>query len=146
MTMTPSVPESHRDIMQEFQAVVSTIRHKDGRISTNPIVFEWDGEHVRFSTLKERVKYHNLVANPQITFCVTSSQDPTRYVEIRGRAELSDDPTGAFQLASWQRMTGQDEFNFDPPDAERVTVKIIAEQISTPSLYGGQLAEFTPDS
>lgn len=136
----PTIPASHLDIMKEFQGVVSTIRHSDGRISSNPVVFDWDGEHIRFSTLKQRMKYPNLLANPNVTFCITSSQDPTRYVEVRGKAELVDDPGGKFQLGMWQRMTGKKEFNLDPPGAERVTVKIIAEQISTPLLYGGKLS------
>jgi PPOX class probable F420-dependent enzyme len=147
MAVFTSVPETHLDILkQEVQGVVSTVRHSDGRISTNPIAFDWDGEQLRFSTLKQRVKYHNLVADPRITVCVTSSQDPTRYVEIRGRAELQDDPLGAFQLALWQRMTGEQEFNFDPPGAQRVTVTIVAEQVSAPSLYAGQLSDFTPQA
>jgi len=140
-TNLPTVPESHLDIMQEFQATISTLRAKDGLISTNPIVFDYDGTYVRFSTLKARVKYQNLKADPRITFCVVSSKDMTRYVEIRGKAQLEDDPTGAFQLKLWQRMTGLDTFDLDPEGAERVTVTIIPEQISTPLLYGGQLGK-----
>lgn len=135
------VPESHLAIMQQFQGMVTTIRHNDQLLSTNPVVFEYDGDHVRFSTLKARLKYKNLLADSRITFCVVDDKDMTRYVEIRGRAELIDDPTGAFQLKLWQRMTGLDSFELDPEGAERVTVKIIAEQVSTPLLYGGQLSK-----
>lgn len=142
MSTAPKIPESHLDLMQELQAVVSTIRHSDGRISTNPVGFNWDGEKLRFSTLKQRVKYRNLLANPSITFCVTSSKDPTRYLEIRGRAELADDPGGAWQLAIWQQVTGLEEFGLDEPGSERVIVTIIPEQISAPLLYGGKLAGF----
>ena len=136
----PTIPESHLDIMAGFQAVVSTIRHSDGLISTTPISFDWDGEFVRFSTLKSRVKYKNLLSNPQITLCIVSPKDFTRYIEIRGSAEMTDDPGGQFNRAIFQRLTGMDEFPYDEPDAERVTVKIIPEQISTPLLYGGRLA------
>lgn len=136
----PTIPASHLDIMEGFQATVSTVRHRDGLISTTPVTFDWDGEFVRFSTLKSRVKYKNLLANPQITLCIVSPEDFTRYIEIRGTAELSDDPGGQFNLAIFQRLTGMDEFPYDEPGAERVTVKIIPSQISTPSLYGGQLA------
>jgi hypothetical protein len=38
-------------------ATVSTITHKDGLISTDPVGFDWDGGYVRLSTLKSRVKY-----------------------------------------------------------------------------------------
>jgi PPOX class probable F420-dependent enzyme len=146
MSTTTTIPESHLDIVeQEFLAMVSSIRHQDGLISTNPVSIEWDGEYVRFSTLKQRVKYKNLLANPQITLCITSSKDTTRYIEIRGKAELTDDPQGAFQQAMWKRFTGEDQFPYDPPGAERVIVKIIPLQVSTPSLYGGQLKSYTPE-
>ena len=142
--MSAEIPASHLDILEkEFMATVSTIRHKDGRISTNPISFDWDGEYLRFSTLKQRVKYRNLLADPQITVCVLSSENTTRYIEIRGRAVLEDDPEGAFQQAFWKKMTGEDEFRFDPPGAERVIVTVLAEQVSTPSLYGGKLEEYS---
>lgn len=146
MTKQATIPETHLDILQERLGVVSTLRHSDGRVSTNPVSFEWDGEHIRFSTLKQRVKYRNLLANPQLTFCVISSKDPTRYLEIRGRAQLQDDPGGAFQLAMWQRMTGEAEFTYDPPGSERVIVTLVAEQVSAPLLYGGQMSRFAPGS
>lgn len=146
MSATVTIPESHLDIVeQEFLAMVSSIRHQDGLISTNPVSIEWDGEFVRFSTLKQRVKYKNLLANPQITLCITSSKDTTRYIEIRGNAELADDPESAFQKAMWKRFTGEDEFPYDPPGAERVIVKIVPLQISTPNLYGGQLKTYAPE-
>jgi PPOX class probable F420-dependent enzyme len=136
----PVIPESHLNIMEGFQATVSTVRHRDGLISTTPVSFDWDGEFVRFSTLKSRVKYNNLLANSQITLCIISPSDFTRYIEIRGLAELTDDPGGEFNLEIFKRLTGMEEFPYDEPDAQRVTVKIIPSQISTPSLYGGQLS------
>jgi len=140
------IPASHLDIVeQEYLAMVSTIRHQDGLISTNPVSIDWDGEFVRFSTLKQRVKYKNLLASPQITLCITSSKDSTRYIEIRGTAELMDDPGGAFQRVMWKRFTGEDEFPYDPPGAERVIVKIVPLQVSTPTLYGGRMTTYTPE-
>ncbi len=134
-----AVPESHRNILETaVQGMMSTIRHADGLVSTNPVGFDWDGEYVRISTLKSRVKYANLRANPQITFCVVDPLAPTRYIEIRGHAELIDDPGGELNRQIYRRHTGQ-EFDLDAPDAERVIVKIIPSQVSAPTLYGGKL-------
>ncbi len=59
------IPEAHREILAANQlGVVSTIRHRDGLISSNPVTYSWDGECVRFSTIKGRMKYANLLANP----------------------------------------------------------------------------------
>jgi hypothetical protein len=60
------IPDTHVGILDTaLLATVSTISHKDGLISTNPVAFDWDGEYLRLSTLKSRVKYRNLLANPQ---------------------------------------------------------------------------------
>lgn len=134
------VPESHLDILRNaHQGILSTIRHSDGLISSNPVAFDWDGEFVRVSTLKERVKYRNLLSNPQVTICIVDPRDPTRYVEIRGTAELIDDPEATLNRAIFRRFMGQ-EFDLDPPGAERVIIKIVPLQVSAPTLYGAKLA------
>jgi len=134
-----TIPESHIGILETAKlALVSTIRHKDGLISTNPVGFDWDGEFVRISTLKARVKYNNLVANPQITFCVVDPVMPTRYIEIRGQAEISEDPDSTL-AKKLMGQEGEGKFALDDDGAERVIVKIVPLQVSTPKLYGGVL-------
>lgn len=47
------IPDTHVGILKTaLLATVSTISHRDGLISTNPVGFDWDGEHVRLSTLQ----------------------------------------------------------------------------------------------
>src|SRR5207249_4615787 len=83
------IPEASRAILKANSlGILTTIRHKDGRISSNPVGYVWDGESVRISTLASRMKYANLVANPTVTFCVVDRDDHTRYVELRGHATL----------------------------------------------------------
>ena len=104
MSVSKTVPASHVDILEnEIMGMISTHRHKDGMISTNPVTFDWDGEYVRFSTLKERMKYRNMLENSQVTFCVMSSQVATRYVEIRGHAELEEDPSGGLPAGALEK-------------------------------------------
>lgn len=138
--MPTTIPESHLDILENgFSAMVTTIRHKDGLPSTNPVSFDWDGQFVRFSTLKQRVKYHNLLKNPLLTMCILDPKDITRYVEIRGSAQIEDDLGGEWNKAIYRRLMGE-EFTLDAPDAERVIVTLIPQQVSAPLLYGGKLA------
>ena len=61
---------------------LSTLRHTDGRISTNPVSYRWNGAEIEISTLKERMKYKNMVADPRATLCVVSPRDPMHYVEL----------------------------------------------------------------
>ncbi len=135
------IPQSHQDILSGHKAVVSTIRHQDGMLATHPVSFEWDGEHIRFSTLKQRHKYLNLLHNPKLSICLLCHDDFTRYIEIRGHAVLQDDPDKTHFLSVWKRQTGLDTFDYDPPGAQRVSVTVIPEQVSTPTLYGGRLSQ-----
>ncbi len=133
------IPDTHVGILQTaVLAMMSTISRNDGLISTNPVAFDWDGEYVRLSTLKSRLKYRNLVANPQITFCAVDPRAPTRYIEIRGYAHISDDPERALSRKLTARMSGK-ELDLDEPGAERVIIKIIPTHVSTPTIYGGSL-------
>ena len=131
------IPKSHIGILENaLLALVSTISSSDGLISTNPVGFDWDGHYVRVSTLKSRLKYRNLLSNAQITFCAVDPAMGTRYIEIRGYADISDDPenTLAKKIAgdAWTP-------EMDGPGAERVIIKIVPTKVSTPTLYDGQL-------
>jgi PPOX class probable F420-dependent enzyme len=131
------IPQSHVGILENaLLATVSTISCRDGLISTNPVGFDWDGNYVRVSTLKSRLKYRNLLSNPQITFCAVDPAMGTRYIEIRGYAEISDDPEKELaQKIAGDAWTPQ----MDGPGAERVIIKIVPTRVSAPTLYGGQL-------
>jgi PPOX class probable F420-dependent enzyme len=135
------IPDTHVGILETaLLATVSTISHRDGLISSNPVGFDWDGEHIRLSTLKSRLKYRNLVANPQITLCVVDPKVPTRYLEIRGFAELIDDPEATLSRKLFGRMTGEEmPPDLDPPGDMRAIIKIVPTKVSAPDLYGGRL-------
>lgn len=137
------IPEEHAKILAaNANGLISTIRHKDGLISTNPVGYVWDGESVRISTLKSRMKYKNLAANPTITFCVVHAADFTRYVELRGTASLEDDPERAFLQRQFRENSGGAEApaDLDPAGSERAIVRIHPVQSSMPLLYGGRFS------
>lgn len=123
---------------------LSTLRHRDGRVSTNPVGYRWNGSEIEISTLKGRMKYRNMVADPRATLCVISPQDPMHYVEIRGRVRLVDDPDRALFKAHFRATSGGNEppEGMDAPDAERAMIYLTPEQVSSPELYGGQFDNF----
>lgn len=131
----------HEDILNStFIALLSTLRHTDGRISTNPVSFIWNGEEIEISTLKSRMKYKNLVANPGATVCVVSPSNHMHYVEIRGTVRIEEDSDRSYVRRQFRQLSGQDmPEDMDPPDAERVVLYLRPEQVSSPVLYGGSL-------
>lgn len=138
------IPEAARQLLEENSlGIMTTIRHSDGRMSSNPVGYVWTGEALGVSTLKSRMKYRNLLSNPMITLCVIANDDLTRYVEIRGHATLEDDEDRSFLRRQFIRQSGGDEppDDMDPPGAERVTIWIHPEQVSSPVLYGGRFGK-----
>lgn len=141
LSLKTAIPDSHKSIMETaIVAMLSTIRHRDGMISTTPMGFDWDGETLRFSTLKGRIKYRNIQHDPRIAVCIVDPTNITRYIEIRGVAELQDDPGGNLNKRMFKRQTGK-EFDLDEPGAERVIVTVVPYKVSTPLLYGGKLED-----
>lgn len=126
------IPESHYDILESCcSPVVCTVR-ADGLLSANPVSIIWDGEFVRFSTLKDRMKYRNLQADPRMTLCAVHPENELHYIEIRGRAEMAEDLDRSFVNAIAKKYMGMDTFPFDLPGAQRITVSLRPEQISIP--------------
>jgi PPOX class probable F420-dependent enzyme len=141
MPDTIAIPEHNHALLEQVHVgVLTTIRAKDGLLSSNPVGFVWDGQQIRISTLKSRLKYRNLVADDRVAFCVVSKTNVMDYVEIRGHASVEDDKDRSFFRR--QFMAGSDGAeppeNLDPPDAERVIITIHPQQVSSPTLYGGR--------
>ena len=131
---TKPIPETHHDILVDRPTGHLATLRPDGRISVNPVALMWDGEFVRVSTLKSRKKYRNLQLDPRVAISIPHRKDTTRYVEIRGIAELIDDTDRSFVNSMARHYMGVEEYPFDKPGDERVTITIHAEQVSAPEL------------
>lgn len=138
------IPATHFPILESAcYPIVTTMRH-DGLISANPVSMLWDGERVRFSTQKNRMKYKNMVADPRLTLCISSLEDPLYYIEIRGKAEIEDDPDRVFINRVAQKYLDMDEYPYDKPGDQRVTVTVIPEQVSARGIKLERDAEGKP--
>lgn len=97
--MTTEIPEQLRYLLEKpFFGALGTVR-PDNTPQVNPMWFEFDGEHLRFTHTTYRAKYRNLQQNPAMSFMVFDPEDPMTYIEVRGRlVETIPDPTGAFYV------------------------------------------------
>ncbi len=93
--MEPTIPESHRDLLdQPIHAVFTTIM-PDGQPQNSVVWCDYDGMTVRVATTRESRKGRNMQANPKVTLLVVDPQDPGRWIEVRGEAEITE--TGALE-------------------------------------------------
>ena len=133
----------HAFLESHFLAMLTTQR-KDGLLSTTPVGYVWDGERIRISSIKSRVKCKNVLDNGKVCFCVQSPTNPMDYVEVRGIATLVDDADRSFFRQQLRRGTGGEDppEDLDPPEAERVIIMIHPLQVSAPKVYGDRLDDW----
>lgn len=128
------IPAFVHDILDDNPTgYLATVR-PDGCLSITPLALLFDGSVVRLSTTTDRKKYRNLLADPRVALCVPHRRNPNRYVELRGTARLVPDPDRTFIDAVAKKYMHADVYPFDPPGTERVTIEVIATQVSTPKI------------
>jgi PPOX class probable F420-dependent enzyme len=120
--MTTTVPDDLLDLLERpLFAALGTVR-PDGSVQVNPMWFDWDGQHLRFTHTTTRAKYRNLQANPSMSLLVVDPDDPLRFVEVRGElVEVEPDPTGAYYVHLGRRY-GDPGTQAPPDSADRVVL------------------------
>jgi PPOX class probable F420-dependent enzyme len=122
---TANIPEGYRDLLESDALMHVATIGPEGEPQNNPVWFDWDGEHVKFSQTKARQKYRNVARDPRIAFSLVDPNDPYRYLEIRGDVErIDEDPDLDFINAMAKKYLGQDEYPFHQPGDERVVVYV----------------------
>lgn len=99
MTALDRIPDAYRRLLElPLYGHLGTIR-PDDTVQVNPMWFEFDGEHVRFTHTTFRQKYRNLQHNASMSLSIIDPDDPFRYLEVAGRlVEVVPDPEGAFYV------------------------------------------------
>jgi PPOX class probable F420-dependent enzyme len=69
--------------------VVATVGG-DGAPQTSVVWVDTDGEHLIFNTTTKRAKGRNLRQDPRVSVTVWDNDDPYRYFEVEGDAELDE--------------------------------------------------------
>ncbi len=119
------IPEDYQDLLDTTALVHVATLGPQGEPQSNPVWFDWDGEHVKFSQTKTRQKYRNVMREPKIAMSVVDPENPYRYLEIRGTVEgIEEDPDNAFINAMARKYLGMDEYPYHQPGDERVIVYV----------------------
>lgn len=130
-----SVPESHRDLLDSDVAVLGTVG-PDGRPQLSAVWFLAEDGAVRTSLNTSRQKVKNLKANPAVNLFILDRSAPTRYLEIRGDAELVDDPDYEFASKLGSKYKA-DLRAYDGGNASRVVVTIRPSRINAVDMAAG---------
>jgi PPOX class probable F420-dependent enzyme len=107
-------------------ATVATVQ-PDGSPQTSVVWIRADGDDLLFSTIKGRRKHANLTRDPRVSVLVLDAADPYSYCEIRGTAELTDDPRAELIEELSVKYTGE-SFG-ERPGEQRVVVRVRPDRV-----------------
>ncbi len=126
--MSAALPDAaHKLLAGANLAHVATLM-AGGSPQTTPVWIDVEDGVPVFNTAKGRVKHRNLLRDPRVAFSVHNRDDPYEYVQVRGRAEMVDDPGGANIDHMSQKYTGG-PYRHRRPGEERVVVRVIVEDV-----------------
>jgi PPOX class probable F420-dependent enzyme len=82
-----SIPETHKDLLEEAICVVLVTVMADGQPQASVVWCNYDGTHIKINTARGRLKERNMRERPMATILAVDPQNPYRYMEIRGSVE-----------------------------------------------------------
>ncbi len=131
--MPATIPEEFLDLFSPEKkafAYAATVM-PDGTPQVTPVWIDYDGQHVVFNTAKGRVKERNLQQNPLVAVAVVDPENPYRYVQVRGRVQLTEEGADEHINKLAYKYLGVDEYPYRAPGEERIIVKITPTAVST---------------
>jgi PPOX class probable F420-dependent enzyme len=125
LTFTPEI----RDLLDGRNFATVATLNRDGGPQTSVVWIGRDGDTVLFSTLGGRIKARNLARDPRISVTVFDVANPYRSVDIRGTAELEQDPEKSLPRTLSHKYLGEDP-PAEPADLVRLIVRVTPRKIT----------------
>ncbi len=85
---TLPIPASHADLLMRPICGVLTTMDPDGRPESSLVWVDFDGACARINTTLERRKVRNIRADPKVSLLVVDPDNTSRFLQVRGDAEL----------------------------------------------------------
>ncbi|HLT18926.1 MAG TPA: PPOX class F420-dependent oxidoreductase [Thermomicrobiales bacterium] len=117
-----------REILDGKNFATLATLNEDGSPHTSVVWFEREGDHLLITITDRRKKARNLARDPRVSLSVLDLENPYRTVDIRGTAELIEDPERALSYRLTHRYLGIDPPQ-DPPGSRRLIVRITPERV-----------------
>ncbi len=137
------IPTSHRDLLDRPICGVLTTMLADGQPQSSLVWLDFDGECARVNTSLERHKGRNMQANPKVSLLVVDPEDTSRFLQVRGDAELVTDGAVEHLDSLTRSYTDHPRFyGFVYPEEQRaretrVIVRIHARRVTLDAIHVG---------
>jgi PPOX class probable F420-dependent enzyme len=83
-----TIPESHLDLLTRPVHGILTTMEADGQPQSSLVWVDFDGQGAVVNTTLERRKGRNMANNPRVSLLVVDPDNTSRFIQIRGLAEL----------------------------------------------------------
>jgi PPOX class probable F420-dependent enzyme len=130
--MTATLSDRARELVDGPNPAVLATLNPDGGPQTSVVWVTRDGDDLLISTEAGRRKEKNLRRDPRASLTVIDRNDAGRYIEVRGRASVTEDidRTVAAQLADKYEGPGAgEEYRQLPADVVRVVVRLSPDRV-----------------
>jgi PPOX class probable F420-dependent enzyme len=109
-------------------ATVATLG-PDGQPHSSVVWIDRDGDTVVFSLTADKQKARNLARDPRVSVAVFDLDNPYHSVEIRGTAELVEDPARSLPERLSQKYVGESPPP-EPADVLRLVARITPSKVN----------------
>ncbi len=129
MSLLDKIPESHRSLLDDgtkaFAWVAAVM--PNGGPQLTAVWFNTDGENILFGTSTGAAKYRYFKANDRVAISIPDPDNPYKYIQLRGRVQLTEEGAVEHTHALSRKYTGKD---FDiAPGSVRVMYKVKPQRI-----------------
>ena len=115
------VPASHLDLLTRPVCGVFTTLGHDGQPQSTLVWIDLDRECARVNTTLERQKGRNLLGNPKVSLLVVDPGNTSRFIQIRGNAELVTEGAQEHLDALTRKYTSHPAYyGYIYPEAQRL--------------------------
>lgn len=104
------LPASHLDLLERPVVGVMTTLGPDGAPASSLVWLDHDGTCVRVNTTLERRKGRDVGRDPRVSVLVVDPDDTSRFIQVRGVAELVSDGAEAHLDTLTRRYTPHPAF------------------------------------
>lgn len=108
-------------------ATVATL-NPDGSPQTSVVWVAREADTALFTITANRQKARNLARDPRVSISIVDHENPYTYVEIRGKAELIEDPRKTLSKRLSRKYLNEDP-PAEPDDVLRLIVRVIPEKV-----------------
>jgi len=123
-----TLPDEAKKLLDRPEFATVATLEPDGRPHLSVVWMGRDGDDILFSTIRGRRKTGNLERDPRVTVLMYPQDDPYSYLEVRGTADLVDDPQKAYIDEMSQKYLGK-PYPWHSDAEQRVIVRVRPDKV-----------------